>query len=487
MDRLSGLDASFLYLETPAQLMHVCGVIVLDPSTMPGGYTFDAFRAEIDRRVRDVPEFTRRLRKVPLGLDHPIWVHDRHFDIDRHVHRLALPSPGGPAELAELTSHLAGMPLDRSRPLWEMWVIEGYDGAHAHDSVVVFMKMHHATVDGVSGSNLLSHLCSLEPDEPPMEPAEPLVVGHEPGQSELLGRALVTTVTRPLNAVRLVTPSAQLIAKTVGRARAGTAMAAPFSAPRTSFNGTITGQRAIALADLDIEDIRQIKNATGTTVNDVVLAIAGGALRSYLLDRDELPSSSLLATVPVSVRAETKRSSGANKVSALFAKLGTDTEDPLERLQDMAVHNKFAKEHHQAISADSLQDWAEFAAPRTFGLAVRAYAGLKLPEKHPVVHNLVISNVPGPPVPLYFMGARIDGLYPLGPVFHGAGVNITVMSNNGQVHVGIIACKESMPDVDDLVRRFPVELAALKAAVVTAQSPPSSIKRARKKKAASGR
>jgi diacylglycerol O-acyltransferase len=264
-------------------------------------------------------------------------------------------------------------------------------------------------------------------------------------------------------------------------------MAAPFSAPRTSFNGTITGQRAIALADMDIEDIRQIKNATGTTVNDVVLAIAGGALRSYLLDRDELPSSSLLATVPVSVREDSKRSGGANKVSALFARLGTDTEDPLERLQDMAVHNKFAKEHHQAISADSLQDWAEFAAPRTFGLAVRAYAGLKLPEKHPVVHNLVISNVPGPPVPLYFMGARIDGLYPLGPVFHGAGVNITVMSNNGQVHVGIIACKESMPDVDDLVRRFPVELAALKAAVVTAQSPPSSIKRARKKKAASGR
>ena len=167
MDRLSGLDASFLYLETPAQLMHVCGVIVLDPSTMPDGYAFEAFRAEIDRRVRDVPEFTRRLRKVPLGLDHPVWVHDRHFDIDRHVHRLALPSPGGREELAELTGHLAGLPLDRSRPLWEMWVIEGYDGGTA-TTVVVFMKMHHATVDGVSGSNLLSHLCSLEADEPPM-------------------------------------------------------------------------------------------------------------------------------------------------------------------------------------------------------------------------------------------------------------------------------------------------------------------------------
>ncbi len=183
---------------------------------------------------------------------------------------------------------------------------------------------------------------------------------------------------------------------------------------------------------MDLEDVREIKNATGTTVNDVVLAVAGGALRDYLEERGELPSSSLLATVPVSVREQSRRSEGANKVSALFAKLGTDTEDPLERLHDMAERNRFAKEHHSAISADSLQDWAEFAAPRTFGLAVRAYAGLRLPERHPVVHNLVISNVPGPPVPLYFMGAQIEALYPLGPVFHGAGLNITVMSNNGR-------------------------------------------------------
>ncbi|MBZ5738809.1 WS/DGAT/MGAT family O-acyltransferase [Nocardioides mangrovi] len=487
MERLSGLDASFLYLETPAQLMHVCGVIVLDTSTMPDGYAYPSFRDELDRRVRDVPEFTRKLRKVPMGIDHPIWVRDQHFDIDHHVHRLALPSPGGYAELVELTSHLAGLPLDRSKPLWEMWVIEGY---HHEDTekVVVFSKMHHATVDGVSGSNLVSHLCSLEPDAPPMEQEAPGSTEHEPGQAELFARGVVGFATRPLNAVRLVTPSVQLVAKTIDRARSGTAMAAPFNAPRTSFNGTITGHRAIALADMSLADIRQIKNATGTTVNDVVLAVAGGALRSYLDDRDELPQSSLLASVPVSVREESRRTGGANKVSALFAKLGTDTDDPLERLQDMAEANRNAKEHHQAISADSLQDWAEFAAPRTFGLAVRAYAGLKLPERHPVVHNLVISNVPGPPVPLYFVGARIDGLYPLGPVFHGAGLNITVMSNRGTVHVGIIACRESMPEVEDLVQRFPAELAALKAAVA-GRTEPTPIKRARsarKKKDASG-
>lgn len=478
MNRLSGLDASFLYLETPAQLMHVCGVIVLDPTTIPDGYTYDCFRAELDRRVRDVPEFTRKLRKVPLGLDHPVWVQDRHFDIDHHVHRLALPSPGGYAELVELTSHLAGLPLDRSRPLWEMWVIEGYAGDDGQERVVVFSKMHHATVDGVSGSNLVSHLCSLEPDADPMTEVQAPVTGREPGHRELLGRSLVSMMTRPLNAVRLVTPSAQLIAETIGRVRAGTSMAAPLTAPRTSFNGTITGHRVIALADMDLEDVRQVKNATGTTVNDVVLAVAGGALRGYLEARGELPSSSLLATVPVSVHSESRRSGGANKVSALFAKLGTDTDDPLERLRDLAERNQHAKEHHQAISADSLQDWAEFAAPRTFGLAVRAYAGLRLPERHPVVHNLVISNVPGPPIPLYFMGALIEGLYPLGPVFHGAGLNVTVMSNNGKVHVGLIACQESVPDVEDLVRRFPAELATLKAAVVSSQTPRSPRRRA---------
>ena len=464
MDRLSGLDASFLYLETPAQLMHVCGLIVLDPSTMPSPYTFELMQSEIDRRVKDVPAFTRKLRRVPLGLDHPIWVRDKQFDIERHVHRLALPQPGGYRELASLTAHLAALPLDRSRPLWEMWIIEGYDD----DKIVCFSKMHHATVDGVSGSNLISHLCALEPDAEPLALGEEREHGRDAGSRELLGRGLVSVGTRPLNAFRLLAPSAQLVTKTVGRAREGTAMAAPFSAPRTSFNGTITGHRSIGLADISLDDIKAIKKATGTTVNDVVLAVSGGALRAYLDERGELPDSSLLATVPVSVRESSQRSGGANKVSALFAKLGTDVEDPLERLRQMAEANKNAKDHHNAISADSLQDWAEFAAPRTFGLAVRAYAGLRMAEKHPVVHNLVISNVPGPPVPLYFMGARIDALYPLGPVFHGAGLNITVMSNDGAVHVGAIACRESMPDPDALVRHFPEELARLKKAVENA-------------------
>ncbi|PWN03726.1 wax ester/triacylglycerol synthase family O-acyltransferase [Nocardioides silvaticus] len=470
MQRLSGLDASFLYLETPAQLMHVCAVMVLDQSTMPTPYTFDDLMAGIDDSVHDVPAFTRKIRGVPLGLDHPIWVRDQQFDIERHVHRLAVPSPGGYRELIDLCSHLAALPLDRSRPLWEMWVIEGYrpedaEGQPGDERIVVFSKMHHATVDGVSGSNLISHLCSLEPDSAPLALVDEQSHGRDPSRGELLGRAVMGTATRPVTLARVLRPSAQLITKTIGRAREGTAMAAPFSAPRTSFNGTITGHRSIGLADLRLDDVREIKKATGTTVNDVVLTLAGGALRSYLDERGELPATSLLATVPVSVRETSRRAEGANKVSALFTKLGTDIADPLERLGMMAERNRHAKDHHKAISADALQDWAEFAAPRTFGLAVRTYANLRLAEKHPVVHNLVISNVPGPPVPLYFMGAQIEALYPLGPVFHGAGLNLTVMSNAGRIHVGALACRESMPDPDALVQHFPGELERLRKAV----------------------
>ncbi len=466
MDRLSGLDASFLYLETPAQLMHVCGLIVLDPSTMPAPYEFGSFRAEIDRRVGDVPEFTRKIRRVPLDLDHPVWVRDRNFDIERHVHRVAVPTPGGYDELMELCSHLASLPLDRSRPLWEMWVIEGYAPqdveGELQDKLVVFSKMHHATVDGVSGSNLISHLCALEPDAEPLSLGDDRRHPRDPGSRELFGRAVIGTTSLPVTIAKVVRPSVELVTQSLSRARQGTAMAAPFTAPRTSFNGTITGHRSIGVTDISLDDIRAIKKVTGTTVNDVVLALAGGALRAYLEGRGELPESSLMASVPVSVRSSSKRDEGANKVSSLFAKLGTDIEDPLERLEKMAERNRNAKEHHNAISADALQDWAEFAAPRTFGLAVRTYAGLRLAEKHPVVHNLVISNVPGPPVPLYFMGARINALYPLGPVFHGAGLNITVMSNAGEVHVGAIACRESVPEPDSLVVHFPAELARLK-------------------------
>ncbi len=461
MDRLSGLDASFLYLESGAQLMHVCGVIVVDPATIPGGYDFQTFKKELSNRVEGIAMFNRKLKFVPGGIDFPVWVTDDEFDIDRHVHRMAVPSPGSDRELSEVAGHLAGIPLDRARPLWEMHVIEGL----ANGKIAIFSKMHHASVDGVSGSNMISYLCSLEADAPPLDSSS---ADHQraPSDLELVGRGVLATVTKPWQIVRLAAPTTRTLVETSRRARKGTAMAAPLTAPRTSFNGTITGHRSIAYTNVSLETIKDIKKAVpGATVNDVVLALSGGALRRYLEQRDELPESSLLASVPVSVRSESTRV-GRNQVSSMFCRLGTDIEDPLERITGMAEANVNAKEHHKAVPADTLQEWAEFAAPRTFGLAVRMVSDLRLAERAPVIHNLVISNVPGPPVPLYFVGARIDALYPLGPVFHGAGLNITVMSNNGQMHIGAIACSELMPKPWDLIDQFPVELEAMRKAVL---------------------
>jgi diacylglycerol O-acyltransferase len=280
-----------------------------------------------------------------------------------------------------------------------------------------------------------------------------------PSDLELTARAAVSVATRPLDFAKLVLPSAGIVTDWVGRARKGKAMPAPFTAPRTSFNGTITGHRSAAFVDFDLDEVKRVKAAAGATVNDVVLGLVGGALRRYLEERDELPPSSLVAMVPVSVHGKSKRT-GSNKVSGMFTRLYTDIEDPHERITAIAATNADVKEHHHAIDADTLQDWAQFAAPRTFALAVRVYSKLRLAERHPVVHNLVVSNVPGPPVPVYFMGARIEALYPLGPVFHGAGLNVTVMSNNGRMNVGLLACRELAPAVWDLAEHLPSELQA---------------------------
>jgi len=444
MIRLSGLDASFLYLETPSQLLHVCGLIVVDPSTTKEGYSFDRMLSGIEERTRQVPEFRRKLHHVPLRIDHPVWVDDPEFDIDHHVHRIGCPSPGGDRELAEVCGHIAGQPLDRSRPLWEMWVIEGLANGH----VAVMSKMHHSTVDGVSGANMIAHLCSLEPDAPPVGSPDASARSsmRAPGDLELMGRAVANVAKRPFGLVRLLAPMAgDVVPSWIRRAREGRAMPAPFTAPRTSFNGTITGHRSVAFTDFDLDEVKEVKNTFGGTVNDVMLSVCSGALRRYLEERDELPKSSLVAMVPVSVHDRSSHERGSNKVTGMFAKLATDVADPVERLRAISRENRHAKEHSNAIDADMLQDWAHFAAPRTFGLAVRVYSNLRLAERHPVVHNLVVSNVPGPPVPLYFLGARIVGLYPLGPVFHGAGLNLTVMSNDGRVDAGLLACRELVP------------------------------------------
>ncbi|RVW03485.1 wax ester/triacylglycerol synthase family O-acyltransferase [Rhodococcus spongiicola] len=449
------MDASFLYLETPTQMLHVCGLIIMDGSTIPGGYSFAKLRDELAIRVEAMPSFKRRLADTRFNLDHPVWVDDPDFDIERHVHRIAVPA-GGREELAELCGSIASQPMDRARPLWEMFFIEGLEDG----SIAVMSKMHHANVDGVTGANLMSQLCSLEPDAPRPD------FDHIPngaGTASSLDIAvdgMLAFVARPLRIAKMLPGSLALLPRWIERARKGEAMPAPFTAPRTSLNGAITGHRSIAYGELSLDDVKLVKNTFGVKVNDVVLTMCAGALRKYLENRDELPDESLVSIVPVSVHDKSDRP-GTNQISAMFTQLGTDIADPVERLYMIAERNTINKDHNEALGATLLQDWAQFAAPAVFGSAMRVYASLKLAERHPVVHNLVVSNVPGPPLPLYFMGARIKQMYPLGPVFHGAGLNVTVMSLNGRLDVGLVACKELAPHLWDLADAFPEALAEL--------------------------
>ncbi|MEV6876919.1 wax ester/triacylglycerol synthase family O-acyltransferase [Amycolatopsis sp. NPDC051128] len=456
MQRLSGLDASFLYLETSSQVLHVCGLLTLDGSTVPGGYTFAKLKQRLDERVRVIPAFRRKLHNPLWNLGHPVWIEDEDFDLDHHVHRIGVPAPGDRAELAELCAHIAGQQLDRAHPLWQLYVIEGL----ADGQIAVLLKMHHASVDGVSGASLITYLAGLAPDAPMPQVEEPRNSAI-PSPLNLLRSGVESFVKRPAEVARLLPDLLELVPRWLGKAVRGKGMPVPFTAPRTSLNGTITGHRSVAFAQLGLDEIKDVKNAFGVTVNDVVLALVAGALRDFLAARGELPADPLVATVPVSVRDRTEREHGGNKVSAFFASLPTHLADPAARVFFLAEANRLSKDHHYDIHADMLQDWAQFSAATAFGLAVRAYSALRLAEKHPVVHNLVVSNVPGPPMPLYLLGARVTGFYPLGPVFHGAGLNVTVLSNAGKVHVGLLGARELVKDLWPLADALPEALAEL--------------------------
>ncbi len=464
LQRLSGLDASFLYLETPTQPLHVCSVLELDAATIPGGYSFESLREHLAERLTAIPTFREKLANSFLNLDHPVWVEDDDFDLVRHLHRIGLPAPGGREELSEICGHLASLPLDRRHPLWEMWVIEGLDGKDTRKGgrLAVLTKIHHAAVDGVTGANLMSQLCSTEPKAPPPVPV-PAAAGADANPVRIALGGLGRFASRPVRLATSVLPATvSTVVETVRRAAGGRAMASPFAAPQTPFNASVTAHRNVALCQLDLADVKKVKDHFGVKVNDVVMALVSGVLRRYLADRDELPESSLVAMVPVSVHDRSDRP-GRNQVSGMFTSLQTQINDPGERLRAIAGGNSTAKEHSSAIGASLLQDWSQFAGPAVFGVAMRVYAQSSLTETRPV-HNLVVSNVPGPQIPLYFLGAEVQAMYPLGPIFHGAGLNITVMSLNGTLNVGLISCPELLPDLWDMADAFPVEMKALIAA-----------------------
>src|SRR5438067_1611964 len=338
-----------------------------------------------------------------------------------------------------------------------------------HMHVAATMTFDPSTIDGVSGANMMVHLFDLEPNPAPKEPPSDWEPEHVPSDAELVGYAVRSRLKRPLQVASIIPKAAQSVVNVVRERRSSDTVnpPAPLTAPRTSFNGAITPHRKVAYGIASLNDVKAVKNAFGTTVNDVVLATVGGGLRRYLQRRGELPDKSLIATVPISVRppeGEEDTSVGANRVSAMFTSLATDVEDPVERLRKIHEVTKGAKEEHNAVGADMLQSLTEFAAPRLFGLAMRFYSNMKLADRGPVIHNLASSNVPGAPFPLYFAGAKLVSLFPMGPVMEGAGLNITVISYMDDIDIGLMVCRESVPDVWDMAADIEESLAELKKA-----------------------
>lgn len=463
MQRLTGLDATFLYMETPNAPMHVAGILIIDPSTCEGGFSFDRVRQTYAERLHCAPPFRRRLVEVPLGLHHPIWIEDPNFDLDWHLRHISVPAPGGRAELNELIAHLVAIPLDRTRPLWESWVIEGLEDGN----VAILSKVHHSAIDGMAGNEMMVALLDLEPGgterPPPEEPWEP---DHVPSDTEMFSYAMASLAQTPMRAVKTFRRTAEVALRIREQNRKPDVdpPPSPFSAPATSFNRALTPRRSFSTVTLPLSEIKEVKSAFGVTVNDVVLELCGGALKSYLAARDERPDGALVAMVPVSVRTEEQSGEQGNQVSTMLASLATDLDDPAERLARISKLMGDAKEQQALIGADTLQNWAEFAAPALAARAIRTYSRMKIADRHRPLFNVTISNVPGPPFPLYFAGCKMVASYPTAPVFDGGGLNMTVMSYMDNMDFGITACPDVIDDVDEITAGLAEELERLKKA-----------------------
>ena len=473
MKQLSGLDTMFLNLETNAVPMHVGGLAILDPATAPKGFGFNSVKDLIERRLHLLPMFRRRLVTSPLDLDQPYWIEDPDFDLENHVRHRALPAPGTDKQLSDFICDVASTRLDRSQPLWRVYYIEGLRGGR----VAVFTKIHHACIDGVSGAELLSVLLDLEPTprEVPM-PEKPWTPEPVPSPMSLAlatGRSLLST---PREAIRLARETLPILFS-AGRSALAQRSAARRAkeqqpeegasmkvgaAPRMLFNTTITARRSFAFRSLPLADVKFVKNAFDVSVNDVVLTICAEALRDYLKERGALPEKTLVAAVPVSVRSEAEKGTHGNKVMMARTALGTHIEDPVERLAAISKRMGAVKKSLKATPAKLMMDWVDLPSPALLAQAARLYENFSIQDYVYPPYNLVISNVPGPPQPLYFAGAKVLANYPVSIPFHGLAFNITVMSYQDNLDVGLTGHRGTVPDAEKITQAMADALADLK-------------------------
>lgn len=451
MEQLSAMDASFLYFETANAPMHIGSVAIYDQSTVKGGVLgFKEILRNYEARLHMARSFRQRVVRVPMSLDHPYWVEDPDFDLEYHVRHIALPKPGDWRQLCIQVARLQARPMDTTRPLWEFTVIEGLDNVKGlpKGSFAVVAKVHHAAIDGVSGAELTAAIHDLEPDAVPAPPEKPWMPERIPNTVELLSRTSINNVRQPFKLARVVAESVPSLAR-LGIGLSAGKLKRAGTVPRTRFNGKVSPHRVFDGRSFKLNDVRAIKSAVeGATVNDAILAIVGGALNKYLTSKNELPKDSLIAMAPISVRTKDQQKSAGNQVSAMAVAVRSDIEDPLERLIAVYESTTNSKEMTNAIGASTLTDYSQFIPSTVAGLAARLYSNLGLANRIMPIFNTVITNIPGPQVPLYMTGARMVTQFGLGPILDGMGIIHPVFSYCGEITVSFTSCRDMIPDPD---------------------------------------
>ena len=447
---ISGMDATFLYGETPTSPMHIGAVNVIE-----GSLKYETFRAVIASRIHLIPKLRKRLVYVPLSIDYPYWVDDPNFDIDLHLTRIALPRPGSWKELRAIASQIFSEPLDQNRPLWSFTFVEGLDNIPQvpKGSVAVISKIHHVAIDGMAGAGILSLLYDAYPETKPIPEPKPFKPEPLPNELSMMLKSTMSFASKPLKLPRLVSDalSATFKAGMLTRAKHMKLPTAPFTAPKTPMNGIISPRRKWNCAILELDRVKALKSEMGTTLNDVILAICAGGLRKYLDEKSKLPLKPLVAMVPVSTRTKNDDESG-NQISNILIQIATNIDDPVERLEVIHANAQREKAYQGAIGAKTLANMAEVIPFGFANQAARLYSRYKFAEMHNPVFNLTITNVPGPQIPLYLNGHKLLAVMGMAPIIDGMGLIITVFSYNGLLLISPTSDANSMPDIDIFTR-----------------------------------
>jgi len=470
MDMLSALDATFIYLESEHSPMAIGAVYVIDAKDAPAGFSYQAWHALVKSRLKLSKVFRQRLVEVPMALSFPYWIRDPGFDLDAHLPNICLPGPGGMAELMQMAADIWGKVLDRERPLWDVSFVTGLNSIPgiSKGSFALITRVHHAAVDGKASTEMMTSLLDITPEIRKIE-------GEDTWQSE----ALPSTLGVITNSWSKAGQKAVELAGFVGKTAVGAAQLQGdrwlkkieppprlLSAPPSIFNQPINSPRTFWGKNFDFERVRAIRKAVpGVTINDVVLAICAGGLRHYLSDKDELPVKPLVAMAPISVRGEEEGT--GNQVSAMLVGLATDIDNPLDRLAHIRANTQRSKIHAGALPANKI---TEFLPSETLAAAARIYTRTRLGGHHRPFFNVTITNVPGPPVPLYVAGARIHSAFGMAPILDGLGLILVVVSYHGRISIGINSCEQIVPDPETMAECIERSLDELEHAISEAAS-----------------